>query len=98
MQLRMRMFPPAHLLLRVFSLWMRSSPSWRALLPNSAPSHGLPSRPSKAPADTIAAWAGAAGWSSIGNTPVPVGFRLVIAGTERSGGRVLPSEVRPYAS
>jgi hypothetical protein len=87
---RHRGFPPA------CSLSMRSSPHVPSLPSNSAPSHGLPSLPSPAPAQMTAAWVGAAVLTSIGKLPARDGFRPVIAGTgsKRSCRILHPLEVR----
>jgi hypothetical protein len=93
-RLRRRGFPPA------CSLSMRSLPHVRSLPSSSAPSHGLPSRPSPAPAHMTAAWVGVAVLTSIGKLPARDGFRPAIAGTgSRRSCRILHLlEVRPYAS
>jgi hypothetical protein len=89
-----RGFPPA------CSLSMRSSLQVPSLPSNSAPSHGLPSRPSPALAQMTAVWVGAAVLTSIGKLPARDGFRPAIAGTgsRRSRRKPHPLEVRPYAS
>jgi hypothetical protein len=105
MHLRMIRFPSARRLRRrgfphACSVSMRSLPHVPSLPSNSAPSHGLPSRPSPALAQMTAAWAGAAVSTSIGKLPARDGFRPAIAGTgSRRSCRILRLlEVRPYAS
>jgi hypothetical protein len=83
---------------RVFSLLTRSLPPSTSLPMNSAPSHGLPSRPLKVAVRVTVAWVGAAVSSSTGKPPVRDGFAPVIAGRKnRRSCRVFhPLEVRPH--
>jgi hypothetical protein len=86
MHLRMIRFPSARPPVRrglppACSLSMRSSPRVPSLPSNSAPSHGLPSRPSPPAEQMTAAWVGAAVSISIGKLPARDGFRRAIAGT-----------------
>ena len=64
---------------------MRSSPSFRTLASNSAPSPGLRSRPSKALAHTTAARVETVVLTLTARPPVPDGSRPVISGTASRG-------------